>query len=226
MKARWTWFILLSLVLSQFSMFLSCCYAMEVDKTVVVSRVIDGDTFEVSSGQRVRLADIDAPENGQAGFYEAKNVLSDLVLDKTVYLDIDDLYQTDKYGRLVCVVYVRVDSSSYKNVNKALLMEGVAVIKNYNNEFNPYSWTLYENVNSSSDVPAFPFNLTDFSFDFHDEPEEVNPVIIVFGILVVVAIALVALIVRQDKIAKIKEKHSPNSSTKLLVTRECILLHN
>lgn len=35
--------------------------------TTVVSWVIDGDTFDVISGDRVRLADVDAPEYYEEG---------------------------------------------------------------------------------------------------------------------------------------------------------------
>jgi len=125
----------------------------EIDAVTVVSRVIDGDTFDTTSEGRIRLADIDAPEYGESGYYDAKQCLEDLVDGKTVYLDIDDIYETDPYGRLVCVVYVRHSSTHYKNVNKALLNEGVAVIDNYYNEFNPYSWTLYV---SEDEIPEFP----------------------------------------------------------------------
>ncbi len=108
----------------------------EIDATTVVNWVVDGDTFDMASGDRIRLADIDAPESG---YYDAKNFLISLVYGETVYLDIDDIYETDPYGRLVCVVYVEHSSTEYKNVNKVLLVEGVAVITNYDNEFNPYT---------------------------------------------------------------------------------------
>lgn len=119
----------------------SCSW--ENDKTAVASRVIDGDTFDTAAGDRVRLADIDAPESGESGYYEAKNYLSGLVYNEQVYLDIDDVYGTDKYGRLVCVVYVDHSATEVCNVNKALLVEGHAVIWNFNNEFDPYTWSLY-----------------------------------------------------------------------------------
>ena len=109
--------------------------SVEIDKTAVVSRVIDGDTFDTASGDRVRLADVDAPEKGESGYYDARDFLISLVYNKRVYLDIDDIYGTDKYGRVVCVVYVEYNSTHFKNVNKALLVGGYAVIKNFHNEF-------------------------------------------------------------------------------------------
>lgn len=117
--------------------------SMEIDKITVVSQVIDGDTFDTTSEDRIRLADVDAPEKGESGYYDAKDFLTSLVYNKQAYLDIDDVYETDKYGRLVCVVYVDYNSTHFKNVNKALLVEDFAVIWNFNNEFDPYTWTLY-----------------------------------------------------------------------------------
>ena len=117
--------------------------ALEIDKTSNVMAIYDGDTFEITTGETIRLADIDCPENGEYGYYEATTYLSGLISGKKVYLDIDDRYHTDSYGRLVCVVYVE-DGSRYLNVNKALLSSGNAEIWDHDNEFNPYSWNLYE----------------------------------------------------------------------------------
>lgn len=123
------------------------------DMTAVVSQVVDGDTFHTTSGDKIRLADIDAPEVGQPGANEATNALISFVGGKTVYLDIDYISRTDQYGRLVCVVYVDYNSTHVENVNKALLVEGVAVIWDHkNNEFDPYTWTLY---NQKMEIPEF-----------------------------------------------------------------------
>jgi endonuclease YncB( thermonuclease family) len=114
----------------------------EVDATTIVSSVIDGDTFDTTSEGRIRLADIDAPEYWESGYDNAKDFLVSLVGDKTVYLDIDDVHRTDKYGRLVCVVYVEYNSTHMVNVNKALLVEGHATIWDFDNEFDPDTWNL------------------------------------------------------------------------------------
>ena len=68
-------------------------------------------------------------------------------------MGIDDISRTDKYGRLVCVVYLDYNSTHNKNVNKALLVAGVATIWNYYNEFNPSTWTLYV---QKAVIPEFP----------------------------------------------------------------------
>ena len=131
----------------------------EVDKTSTVTRVIDGDTFDISTGERIRLADVDAPEYYESGYSDATDYLKSLIDGKTVYLDIDDVYTYDYSGtgsRLVCVAYVDYDSTHWINVNKALLDEGHAVISDFHNEFSPYSWSLYVLKDGSSESTPSP----------------------------------------------------------------------
>ena len=126
----------------------------EIDMITVVSEVIDGDTFDTTSGDTIRLADINASDYGKSGYIEAKIFLISLVLGETVYLDIDDIHRTDLSGtRLVCVVYVEHSSTEFKNVNQALLDERFAEITNYDNEFNPYTWSL---ICPKDAIPEFP----------------------------------------------------------------------
>lgn len=121
---------------------------ISIDLIGTCTRVIDGDTFELSSGKRVRLADIDAPESYESGYTTSKNALSAWILDETVYLDVDDIYETDSYGRYVCVVYVEY-GSGYANVNNALLTSGNAELSDYYNEFDPSVWGTPGNLDTS-----------------------------------------------------------------------------
>ena len=118
-------------------------YTIEIDEISVVSYIIDGDTFDITSGATIRLADVDTPERGASGYDEASYVLQYFILDKRVYLDIDDFSRTDSYGRLVCLVYIDHNSTHYLNVNKALLAVGAAEIWDHPNEFDPMQWSLY-----------------------------------------------------------------------------------
>jgi len=118
-------------------------YSIEIDVTTIATYIVDGDTFDISSGDRVRLADVDTPERGQVGFYEASEFLNILIYNKKVYLDIDDIHVYDTHGsRLVCLVYLDFNSTHYLNVNEALLESNLARISNYDNEFSPHVWTL------------------------------------------------------------------------------------
>jgi len=67
--------------------------------------VVDGDTVEIASGERVRLIGIDSPERGQPYYSEARNKLMELVLNKEVRLE-KDITDRDRYGRLLRYIYV------------------------------------------------------------------------------------------------------------------------
>ena len=129
------------------------CY--EIDASGTVTYIVDGDTLDVSSVGRIRLADINTPEMGEPGSSEAKIYLTTLIYQEIVFVDIDDLYGTDPYGRIVAVIYKQVDSSHVKNINKAMLDSGYADIWNFENEFDPYSWNLYEPYPPSSNPPPY-----------------------------------------------------------------------
>ena len=135
----------------------------EIDQTAVVNWVEDGDTFNVTSGETVRLADIDTPEIEEEGYYQARSYMINLLKlstqqGKTVYLDIDDVSRTDSYGRLVCVVFIDYNSTHHMNVNKALIQNGYAVAWDHNNnEFNPSNWQLYVQKDAIPEFPSFTF---------------------------------------------------------------------
>lgn len=75
----------------------------EGKKLYRVERVIDGDTIVLESKQIVRLATIDAPEEGFCGFEESKKSLSGLVAGKNVRVEGKI---NDDAGRLLATVYV------------------------------------------------------------------------------------------------------------------------
>lgn len=139
-------FATLTLVVISFSVYyvLVQSYSLQFEEIAYASFIQDGDTFQTLAGDWIRLADVDCPESYEYGYYEATDVLSKLIYNRRVYLDVDDLSVTDPYGRYVCLVYADYSATQYINVNKALLVRGVAVVDDfYNNEFSPYEWTLY-----------------------------------------------------------------------------------
>ena len=148
-----TAFLLICIFFLTLNSLLLNSFAFEVDRTGIVSNIVDGDTVDVTYVGRIRLADIDTPEQGEPGYDEASNYISSLIYQKNVYIDVDDVYGTDIYGRIVAVIYVYYDADHLKNVNKALLDSGHAVIWNFDNEFNPYTWTLLVDYPLSNDPP-------------------------------------------------------------------------
>jgi micrococcal nuclease len=94
-------------------------------KTYLVTRVIDGDTIEIESGQKVRYIGIDTPEKGDCFENEATQANTKLVLNKHVSLE-KDVSETDRYGRLLRYVYV-----GDIMINKKLVEEGYAVASSY-----------------------------------------------------------------------------------------------
>ncbi|RME48535.1 MAG: hypothetical protein D6791_03070, partial [Chloroflexi bacterium] len=94
-----------------------------------VRRVIDGDTIELTSGDRVRYIGIDTPEMSEprecyATEATAKN--RELVEGKRVALR-KDVSETDRYGRLLRYVYLPTGEM----VNAVLVREGYAVASTF-----------------------------------------------------------------------------------------------
>lgn len=103
--------------------------------TVQVKRVIDGDTIELATGQKVRYIGVDTPETVDprrpVGCFgkEASNVNKSLVNGKPVRLE-KDISETDKYSRLLRYVYVQTDQGELF-VNDYLARQGYAMVKTY-----------------------------------------------------------------------------------------------
>ena len=73
--------------------------------TAEVMSIIDGDTFYISGGDKVRLICIDAPEFGESGYWEARNFLESRINGKNITL-IKDISEKDSYGRLLRYPYL------------------------------------------------------------------------------------------------------------------------
>ena len=91
------------------------------DRFVVV-RVIDGDTFELAGGDRVRMLGIDTPERGEPFYERAGGFVDSLVMGRPVRIEYGER-RRDSYGRLLGYVYV--DSVF---VNKAILDNGLGYL--------------------------------------------------------------------------------------------------
>ena len=85
-------------------------------QTVVISRIIDGDTLETQQGLMIRLENINSPEKNQPGYEQAKNFLLPLV-NTTVEIQITG---TDKYYRTLAKIYTP------KYLNLEIVEKGLA----------------------------------------------------------------------------------------------------
>ncbi len=92
-----------------------------------VVRVIDGDTIELKSGEKVRLLGINTPEKSEKYFKESKELLEEFILNKNITMEKDD-ENTDRYGRKLRYIYVSKENNQNKQifVNLMLLGEGLA----------------------------------------------------------------------------------------------------
>ena len=103
-----------------------------------VNWIADGDTLEVDS-IRIRLALIDAPEQGQPGSVEARDFVTRLCpVGGRATVDQDDIQLTDNYGRVIAVVWC-----SGKNLNAELIHAGLAKIYMkhcHESEFRDEAW--------------------------------------------------------------------------------------
>lgn len=103
----------------------------EVTEIAEVVRVVDGDTVQLGSGEKLRYIGIDTPEtvapNQPVGCFgkEASARNSELVLGKEVRLELDR-NDTDRYGRLLRYVYV-----GDIMINEQLVREGYAISNPY-----------------------------------------------------------------------------------------------
>ncbi len=93
-----------------------------------VTKVIDGDTIEISTGQKVRYIGMDTPESTiqtECFGKEASEKNRQLIDGKKVRLE-KDVSETDKFGRLLRYVYIQEDSSPEIFINEYLVKEGYA----------------------------------------------------------------------------------------------------
>lgn len=93
-------------------------------QNAVVARVIDGDTIELVSGQRVRLVQIDTPEKHVECYGDEASALTTSLLPAGTHVRIEqdpNLDQVDKYDRELAYVW-----KGDEDVNLTLVRDGAA----------------------------------------------------------------------------------------------------
>jgi len=99
----------------------------KAESALVVSRIIDGDTFELSGGIHVRLIGVDTPEKNEPFYREARILAESLLLGKQVVLEFDKEPE-DRYGRRLA--YLRFDTLFY---NEYIVKRGLAYVYLFKN---------------------------------------------------------------------------------------------
>ncbi|GED66469.1 hypothetical protein BRE01_01710 [Brevibacillus reuszeri] len=117
-----------------FALLLAACSASNQPQAngqieATVKRVVDGDTFELESGEKVRMIGMDTPETVKPNHpvepygKEASNYTKELLTGQKVTLKFD-AEPYDKYKRLLAYVYM----SDGTFVNEKLVRDGYARI--------------------------------------------------------------------------------------------------
>lgn len=88
-------------------------------ESVIVTRVIDGDTIEAGN-KTIRLLGINTPERGEKYYEEAKDFLGTQILNKTITLEYGK-EREDKYHRTLAYVFL-----GEENINKKIIEMGFA----------------------------------------------------------------------------------------------------
>ena len=85
------------------------------DYNMTVTEVIDGDTFYLGNGDKIRMLGINTPESGRPYAQEATDFLTNMILGKEVTLVNDSKNDdVDSYGRLLAHVYVNDTFVNYE----------------------------------------------------------------------------------------------------------------
>jgi micrococcal nuclease len=88
-----------------------------------VLRVIDGDTVELTGGDRVRLLGLDTPERGERFYTTAKELLARLVEGKRVRIEYGNA-RRDRYGRMLGYLF----SDDTLLANRVLIDSGLGYL--------------------------------------------------------------------------------------------------
>lgn len=109
-------------------------------EAATVARVIDGDTFELTDGRKVRLIGVNTPESTirtEPYGKEASKYTKSKLEGKKVYLQ-RDVSQTDRYGRLLRIVWLQIPTDDMneseirtKMFNADLVLNGYAEPSTY-----------------------------------------------------------------------------------------------
>ena len=95
--------------------------AITQDYNMTVVKILDGDTFDLGNGERVRIIGINTPEKGRPFSDEATDALSEIIMGREVTLVNDSKNDdVDTSGRLLRHVYVDETLVNYEMIRTGM----------------------------------------------------------------------------------------------------------
>jgi micrococcal nuclease len=123
----------------------------------VVTRVVDGDTIELKSGQVVRFINMNTPEStNKIEKYgkEASQFTKRMLNGKTVWLT-KDISETDQYGRLLRFVWLKKPTNLSEKEFRANCFNAILVLRGYAMSYSYKPDISYSNYFRKFDREAF-----------------------------------------------------------------------
>jgi len=91
-----------------------------IKTTVTCVKMIDGDTFETNTGEKIRILGMDAPETGQPIAEDSKTFMAGKLLDHKVDIKIQTHLPIDTYGRTLAIATYRDENVAVSSIANGL----------------------------------------------------------------------------------------------------------
>jgi endonuclease YncB( thermonuclease family) len=91
-----------------------------IKTTVTCVKMIDGDTFETNTGEKIRILGMDAPEVGQPIAETSKEFMAGKILDHKVDIKIQTHLPIDTYGRTLAIATYRDENVAVSSIAAGL----------------------------------------------------------------------------------------------------------
>lgn len=91
-----------------------------IKTTVTCVKMVDGDTFETNTGEKIRILGMDAPETGQPIAEISTEFMASKLLDHKVDIKIQTHLPIDTYGRTLAVVTYRDENVAVSSIAAGL----------------------------------------------------------------------------------------------------------
>jgi micrococcal nuclease len=100
--------------------------AEKLPSNPIVTRIIDGDNVELSTGESVRLYGVNCPEKKQPFSQEAIDLTTKLALNQEIRIDYQPNYKKDRWDRILGYVFI-----GDTHLNQELVKSGLCEVVIY-----------------------------------------------------------------------------------------------